>query len=61
VLAGVAERTTDIDVARAQAAQERAAAALGADTRADSDSQPTHLWAHAALQRAELRLRAAAK
>jgi F-type H+-transporting ATPase subunit epsilon len=61
VLAGVAEKTTDIDVPRAQAAKERAETALAAETRGDLEDQPSHLWANAALERAELRLRAAAK
>jgi F-type H+-transporting ATPase subunit epsilon len=61
VLAGVAERTSDIDVARAQSAKERAEAALAAETRGDAEDQPAHLWANAALARAELRLRAAVR
>ena len=59
VLAGVAERTSEIDVARAESARERAQSALAGETRSDADDRPTHLWAHAALERAELRLRAA--
>ena len=61
VLAGVAERTTDIDVARAEASKERSEAILSASARGESDDTPTHLLAQAALERAELRLRAAAK
>ena len=58
---GVAEKTTDIDVARAQAAKEAArSAARGrrGPRRLDTSS---HLVAQAALERAELRLRAASK
>lgn len=61
VLAGVAERTTEIDVARAQAAKEAAEAQMAEATRVESHDTASHLLAHAALQRAELRLRAAAK
>lgn len=59
VLAGVAERTTEIDVARAQAAKERAEADLATLTKGDPEDHAAHLLAHAALERAELRLRAA--
>lgn len=59
ILAGVAERASEIDVARAEAAKERAEAALAGEARGDADDRPAHLWAHAALERAELRLRAA--
>jgi F-type H+-transporting ATPase subunit epsilon len=58
VLAGIAERTTEIDVARAQAAKESAEARLAA-SKGDADDSVTYLIALAALQRAELRLRAA--
>jgi F-type H+-transporting ATPase subunit epsilon len=61
VLAGVAERTSDIDVARAQAAKEIAEQALAAETRGDNEEHPAHLWANAALARAELRLRASGR
>jgi F-type H+-transporting ATPase subunit epsilon len=61
VLAGVAERTSDIDVARAQAAKERAEISLSAETRGDADNLPSQLWAQAALERAELRLSAAGR
>jgi len=61
VLAGVAERTSDIDVARAEVAKERAEAALAAESRGDVEDPPAHLWAPAALARAELRLRAAGR
>jgi len=60
VLAGVAERTNQIDVARAQAAKEAAEAELAAGTRGEGD-QAVNQLAQAALQRAELRLQAAAK
>lgn len=61
VLAGVAERSTDIDVPRALAAKESAEAALAAPTSGDPGDSPSHLWAHSALERAELRLLAAGK
>lgn len=59
ILAGVAEGVTQIDVARAEAARERALAALAEETRGDAGDHPAHLWAHAALERAERRLGAA--
>ncbi len=59
VLAGVAERVTDIDVARAQRAKERAEAALAFDNRAGDDTHPSHLVASGDLERAQLRLDAA--
>ena len=59
ILAGVAEPVAQIDVARAEAARERAAAALAEETRGDAGDRPAHLWAHAALERAERRLGAA--
>jgi F-type H+-transporting ATPase subunit epsilon len=59
VLAGVAELVTSIDVARAQAAKERAEAELGA--REDSVDPATHQMALDALERAELRLSAASR
>ncbi|MCU1363264.1 MAG: synthase subunit epsilon [Acidimicrobiaceae bacterium] len=58
VLAGVAERITDIDVARAQAAKEAAEAKLASLKGEDGDNEE-QLLAYAALERAELRLRAA--
>ena len=61
VLAGVAERTTDIDVARAQLAKEAAEAQIVSDTRAEPHDSPSHLNSYADLARAELRLRAAVK
>ncbi|MDE2281855.1 MAG: ATP synthase F1 subunit epsilon [Actinomycetales bacterium] len=60
VLAGVAERTTDIDVPRAQAAKERLEAELAAMTKGDAENHPNFYLAQSALERAELRLRAAA-
>ncbi|MFI5036083.1 MAG: ATP synthase F1 subunit epsilon [Acidimicrobiales bacterium] len=61
VLAGVAERTGDIDVARAERARERAEQAMAAETRGEPEERPAHLWAPAALARAQLRLRAAGR
>jgi F-type H+-transporting ATPase subunit epsilon len=58
VLAGVAERADEIDVVRAEAAKERAEAALAGESRGDADA-PSSAGAAAALERAELRLRAA--
>jgi F-type H+-transporting ATPase subunit epsilon len=57
VLASVAERTTDIDVARAQAAKDAAQNALTAAQNAGDEDAA--LIAYAALERAELRLSAA--
>jgi F0F1-type ATP synthase epsilon subunit len=59
VLAGVAERTTDIDVPRAQAAKEAAEAKLASLGKGDGVDEEEQLIAYAALERAELRLRAA--
>jgi F-type H+-transporting ATPase subunit epsilon len=59
LLAGVAERTTDIDVARAQAAKEAAEAKLASIPPADHETSVDYLVALAALERAELRLSAA--
>jgi F-type H+-transporting ATPase subunit epsilon len=59
VLASVAERTTEIDVPRAQAAKEAAEARLAAATKGEDEND--ELLAYAALQRAELRLSAASK
>jgi F-type H+-transporting ATPase subunit epsilon len=59
VLASVAERTTEIDVPRAQAAKEAAEARLASATKGDDENE--ELLAYAALQRAELRLSAASK
>ena len=51
---------SDIDVARAQAAKEAAEAQLVA-ARGEANEHATQLLAQAALDRAELRLRAASK
>lgn len=59
VLASVAERTSDIDVARAQLAKDAAEARLNATSRSEIDDDETRHDAEAALERAELRLRAA--
>jgi F-type H+-transporting ATPase subunit epsilon len=59
VLASVAERTTEIDVPRAQAAKEAAEARLASATKGENENE--ELLAYAALQRAELRLSAASK
>ena len=61
LLAGVAENVADIDVARAQAAKDRLEAELASSTGANPDDHAPHLAARAALARAELRLRAAAR
>ncbi|HVB19250.1 MAG TPA: hypothetical protein VNE22_03095 [Acidimicrobiales bacterium] len=55
VLAGVAERTTEIDLARAQIAKESAEAQLAA-VKGDELDSAAHYVALQALQRAELRL-----
>lgn len=59
VLAGVAERTTAIDVVRAQSAKEWALAELAGLNKGDGADHGTSQLASAALERAELRLRAA--
>jgi F-type H+-transporting ATPase subunit epsilon len=59
VLAGVAERTDEIDVVRAQAAKESAEARIAANNKGDQSDPEEQLVALAALERAELRLRAA--
>jgi F-type H+-transporting ATPase subunit epsilon len=61
VLAGVAERTSDIDVARAQASKDAAEAELAASSRGEGSDQASQLLAQAQLSRAELRLSAASK
>lgn len=61
VLAGVAELTTEIDVARAEAAKSRAEAELAAATRADHHDGTLEALSRGALERAELRLRAASR
>jgi F-type H+-transporting ATPase subunit epsilon len=60
VLAGVAERTSEIDVARAQVAKEVAEAQLASIPPGDQQDSADYLIALAALERAELRLSAAA-
>ncbi|HUX03311.1 MAG TPA: ATP synthase F1 subunit epsilon [Acidimicrobiales bacterium] len=57
VLAGVAERTTEIDADRALAAKESAETALVA-ANANPDDHAARALAQGALERAELRLRA---
>ncbi|HEY5111172.1 MAG TPA: ATP synthase F1 subunit epsilon [Acidimicrobiales bacterium] len=59
LLAGVAERTSEIDVARAQAAKEVAEAVLASIPASDQPDNADYLVALAALERAELRLSAA--
>ncbi|HEY5439346.1 MAG TPA: ATP synthase F1 subunit epsilon [Acidimicrobiales bacterium] len=59
VLAGIAERVDEIDVARAQAAKAAAEAEIAADVRNDQETAESTL-AKAALERAELRLSARA-
>jgi F-type H+-transporting ATPase subunit epsilon len=61
LLASVAERTSDIDVARAEAAKARAEAALAAAAQANAEDLAQYRWARPALERAELRLRAATR
>lgn len=61
ILAGVAELATEIDLARAQLAKGAAEAQMTTATRGDQPDTPSHLIAHASLERADLRLRAAAK
>jgi F-type H+-transporting ATPase subunit epsilon len=58
VLAGIAEKVGEIDVARAQAAKAAAEAELAADARNEQGSAASVL-ATSALERAELRLSAA--
>ena len=58
VLAGIAEKVSDIDVARAQAAKESAEAEIAADSRNEQETAASAM-ARAALERAELRLSAA--
>ena len=59
VLAGIAERTSEIDVARAQASKDQAEADIARDSRSDEQDASSQALAVAALERAELRLRAA--
>jgi F-type H+-transporting ATPase subunit epsilon len=58
VLAGIAEKVSEIDVARAQAAKESAEAEIAAESRNEQETTAS-VMARAALERAELRLRAA--
>jgi F-type H+-transporting ATPase subunit epsilon len=58
VLAGIAERVDEIDVARAQAAKAAAEAEIAADSRNEQET-PSSARARSALARAELRLSAA--
>lgn len=58
VLAGIAEKVSEIDVARAQAAKEAAEAEIAAESRGEGDVT-ANVMARAALERAELRLSAA--
>jgi F-type H+-transporting ATPase subunit epsilon len=58
VLAGIAEKVSEIDVARAQTAKESAEAEITADSRNEQETTAS-VMARAALERAELRLSAA--
>jgi F-type H+-transporting ATPase subunit epsilon len=58
VLAGIAEKVSEIDVARARAAKETAESEIAADSRNEQETT-TSVMARAALERAELRLSAA--
>jgi F-type H+-transporting ATPase subunit epsilon len=58
VLAGIAEKVSEIDVARAQAAKEAAEAEIVAESRNENETAATAM-AKASLERAELRLSAA--
>jgi len=58
ILAGIAEKVDEIDVARARAAKEAAEAEIAADSRNENDSAASAM-AKASLERAELRLSAA--
>jgi F-type H+-transporting ATPase subunit epsilon len=60
VLAGIAERTTEIDVPRAEAAKAVAQAQLASSANVEGNDV-TQLIAIAALERAELRISAATK
>jgi F-type H+-transporting ATPase subunit epsilon len=61
VLAGIAEKVSDIDPVRAQAAKERAEAEIAQEGRGDESAGAASSLAHSALERAELRLSAAGK
>jgi len=58
VLAGIAEKVSEIDVARAQAAKASAEAEIAAEARNEQETAAS-VMARAALERAELRLSAA--
>jgi F-type H+-transporting ATPase subunit epsilon len=58
VLAGIAEKISDIDVPRARAAKEAAENQLAALTREDGDQSAARRLAQEALTRADLRLSA---
>jgi len=58
ILAGIAEKVDEIDVARARATKEAAEAEIAADSRNENDSAASAM-AKASLERAELRLSAA--
>jgi F-type H+-transporting ATPase subunit epsilon len=58
VLAGIAEKVSEIDVARAQTAKESAEAEIATDGRNEQETTAS-VMARAALERAELRLSAA--
>jgi F-type H+-transporting ATPase subunit epsilon len=60
VLAGIAEKTTDIDVARAEVAKEAAEAALASFARGEGEEGASRRLAEDALARAQLRLEATA-
>ncbi len=59
ILAGIAEKTTEIDVARAQRARDSAEQEIAAQSRGDAHDASASLMAQAAITRAELRLSAA--
>jgi len=58
VLAGIAEKVDEIDIARAQAAKASAEAEIAADSRNEQETTASAM-ARAALERAELRINAA--
>jgi F-type H+-transporting ATPase subunit epsilon len=58
VLAGIAEKVDEIDIARAQAAKESAEAEIAADSRNEQETTASAM-ARAKLERAELRINAA--
>jgi F-type H+-transporting ATPase subunit epsilon len=58
VLAGIAEKVNEIDVARAQAAKESAETEIAAESRNEHETAASAM-AKASLERAELRLSAA--